>query len=102
MFRFLFHSKRIRKSMALLLLLGLSVALPLSSYAKKKKAAQAPAAEVGPRKFPFDPKTLVWPAPPNVARIHWINYFAGAKVDYSTDTATAKPKASWMDRLAGG
>jgi DNA-binding beta-propeller fold protein YncE len=56
---------------------------------------------VGPRKFPFDPKTLVWPSPPNIARIRWVNYFAGAKIEYTAET-TAKPKASWMDRLAGG
>ena len=103
MFRFLFHSKRACKPMALVLVLGLCVALPLSSPAKKKKNSDtAPAAETGPRKFPFDPKALVWPSPPNIARIHWANYFAGAKIDYSTDTTTAKPKASWMDRLAGG
>src|SRR3954447_26593117 len=101
MFRFLFNSKRTRKPLALVLLLGLCVALPLSSAAKKKKTAAAPAADVGPRKFPFDPKKLVWPAPPNVGRIHWMNYFAGARVEYNTDGPKTKPKASWMDRLAG-
>ena len=101
MFRFLFHSTRTRKLLPLLLL-GLAVALPLSSGAKKKNAkASAPAADVGPRKFPFDPKSLAWPSPPNIARIHWLNYFAGAKIDYTSETTT-KPKASWMDRLAGG
>ncbi len=102
MFRFLIRSKRARIAAASLLVLGLSVALPLSSPAKKKKAAPAPAAKAGPREFPFDPKALVWPAPPNVARIHWVNYFAGAKIDYASDNRTSKPKASWMDRLAGG
>ena len=102
MFRFLFHSKRTRKTLAVVLLLGLGLALPLPGAAKKKKTAPSPAADVGPRKFPFDPKTLVWPGPPNIARIHWVNYFAGAKIDYTTDTTNAKPKASWMDRLAGG
>jgi DNA-binding beta-propeller fold protein YncE len=33
--------------------------------------------------------------------VHWLDYFAGSKVDY-TPAANAKPKASWMDRLAGG
>src|SRR5579859_6801824 len=102
MFRFLFNSHRISKALAVLLLVGLSVVLPLSSAAKKKNAATtAPAAEVGPRKFPFDPTKLVWPSPPNVARIRWMNYFAGAKIDY-THADNAKAKASWMDRLAGG
>src|SRR5215469_8445331 len=102
MFRFLFKSKRTSKALAIMLLLGLTVALPLSGGAKKKKTASAAAEATGPRKFPFDPKKLVWPASPNIARIRWMNYFAGAKIDYSTDTTTAKPKASWMDRLAGG
>ena len=57
--------------------------------------------DVGPRKFPFDPKKLVWPSPPNVARIRWMDYFAGSKVDY-TPAPAAKAKATWMDRLAGG
>jgi DNA-binding beta-propeller fold protein YncE len=30
-----------------------------------------------------------------------VDYFVGAKIDY-TPTAQAKPKSSWMDRLAGG
>ena len=102
MFRFLFNSTRSRKTLAVVLLLGLTVALPLSCPAKKKKTAPAPAADVGPRKFPFDPKTLAWPGPPNIARIHWVDYFAGAKVDYTSDNSKTKPKASWMDRLAGG
>jgi DNA-binding beta-propeller fold protein YncE len=102
MYRFLFNAKRSRKVLLLTLLAGLSVCLPLSSAAKKKPASTTAAApEVGPRKFPFDPKSLAWPGPPNVARIHWLDYFAGAKIDY-TPQVSAKPKASWMDRLAGG
>jgi len=97
---FLIHSIRMRKPLAVILLAGLSLALPFSSAAKKKNAASAPAPEVGPRKFSFDPKALAWPSPPNIARIHWVNYFAGAKIDY-TPVAASKPKASWMDRLAG-
>ncbi len=43
----------------------------------------------------------MWPSPPNIARVRWLDYFAGAKVDY-TPAADSKPKATWMDRLAGG
>jgi DNA-binding beta-propeller fold protein YncE len=101
MFRFLFKSKLIRTHLALLFVMGLGLALPLSSAAKNKKAISTTTPDAGPRKFPFDPTKLVWPSPPNIARIHWVDYFAGAKIDYSTK-ASAKPKASWMDRLAGG
>ncbi len=102
MFHFLFNSKRICHPLAVFVLVGLSVFLPLSGAAKKKNAAaNTSAPEVGPRKFPFDPTKLVWPSPPNIARIHWVSYFAGAKIDY-TPAAATKAKASWMDRLAGG
>src|ERR1700690_1316908 len=102
MFRFLFNSMRTPKRFAVLLLLALGVALPLAAGAdKKKKGDTPPAPAAGPRKFPFDPKKLAWPSPPSIARIHWLDYFAGEKIDY-TPAATAKPKASWMDRLAGG
>jgi sugar lactone lactonase YvrE len=93
---------RIRKPLALAMLVVLALALPFSAHAdKKKKKATTTAEAPGPRKFPFDPKKLAWPSPPNIARIHWLDYFAGAKIDYTPDT-TAKPKATWMDRLAGG
>lgn len=103
MFRFLFNSMRTRKLLAVLLLLALSLALPFSAGAdkKKKKADTTSAPDVGPRKFPFDPKKLAWPSPPSIARVHWLDYFAGSKIDY-TPAATTKPKATWMDRLAGG
>ena len=35
-----------------------------------------------------------------MARVRWLDYFAGSKIDY-TPTSAAKAKASWMDRLAG-
>jgi DNA-binding beta-propeller fold protein YncE len=103
MFRFLINSTRTRKWLAVLLLLELGLACQFSVGADKKKKNNntAPAPAVGPRKFPFDPTKLVWPSPPNIARVHWLDYFAGEKIDYS-QSATAKPKASWMDRLAGG
>ena len=103
MFRCLFSSMRNRKHIASLAILGLCVAVPLCAHAvKKKKKTDTPTEPAaGPHKFPFDPKKLVWPSPPNIARVRWLDYFAGSKVDY-TPAANAKPKASWMDRLAGG
>jgi DNA-binding beta-propeller fold protein YncE len=102
MLRFLFNSIRSPKLLAALLLFFVCMSLPVSAHAdKKKKADTTTASEVGPRKFPFDPTKLVWPSPPNIARIRWLDYFAGSKIDY-TQASNAKPKASWMDRLAGG
>jgi sugar lactone lactonase YvrE len=104
MFRDALNPTRARQSAILLALIAVALTLPFAARAQKKKkaeAAPAPTADMGPRKFPFDPKKLVWPSPPNVARIKWLDYFAGSKIDY-TAQAAAKPKAGWMDRLAGG
>lgn len=103
MFRFLTKSNWMRRSVGALVLLALCMVLPFIANAskKKKKTETTAASEVGPRKFPFDPTKLVWPSPPNIARVKWLDYFTGLKIDYA-QTAKAKAKASWMDRLAGG
>ena len=97
-----FISDRNRRLCATLLLLAIGSSVPFAARAekKKKKAATPAAVAAAPRKFPFDPTKLVWPSPPSIARVRWLDYFAGQKVDYTE--AAAKPKASWMDRLAGG
>ena len=101
MSHFFFNPTKTRKLLAGLVLLALCVALPLSARADKKKKTDATTAPVaGPHKFPFDTTKLVWPSPPNIARVRWLDYFAGEKIDY-TQAANTKPKASWMDRLAG-
>src|SRR5579863_5537258 len=99
---FLFNSTRTAKIPALLLMAAVGIAAPFWANAatKKKAAADTPATPDGPRKFNFDPKKLVWPSPPSVARVKWVDYFAGSKIDYSLP-ANTKPKQSWMDRLAG-
>jgi len=103
MSRFLFNSTRMIKMPALMLIAAMGVSAPAALHASNKKkstATSAPTTADGPRKFNFDPRKLVWPSPPNVARIRWLDYFAGEKIDYSTP-ANVKPKESWMDRLAG-
>jgi sugar lactone lactonase YvrE len=103
MYRFLYSSTHMRKALGLLLLIAICGFVPTAAHAgkKKKKAETAAVPELGPRKFNFDATKLVWPSPPNIARVRWVNYFAGEKIDY-TQTDKAKTKASWMDRLAGG
>jgi DNA-binding beta-propeller fold protein YncE len=95
------NSTRPRRLIAVLFLIALACMVSLPAFAgSKKKTQAAPAPEAGPHKFKFDPKTLAWPSPPNIARVHWVDYFAGEKIDYKQE-ANTKPKASWMDRLAG-
>jgi len=102
MVRVLFNPMFPRRPIGALLLLALGLSFPLFAHAgKKKKTETTPAQPSGPRKFPFDPSKLVWPSPPSIARVRWLDYFAGEKIDYA-QAANAKPKASWMDRLAGG
>ncbi len=104
MFTHLPDEKRASRTVAtLLVLLALMLVLPSSVYAgKKKKLAPAKPEPVGPVYDPakLDTTKLVWPEPPNIARIKWLNYYAGMKVDY-TKAEKKKQKSSWMDRLAG-
>jgi DNA-binding beta-propeller fold protein YncE len=90
----------------LVALLVLLLTSPLLMYgSKKKKPAGTP-----PPSFPIsgigvdlsklDTSKLVWPDPPAIPRIKWLNYFAGMKIDHSVQ-AQEKKKASWMDRMAG-
>ena len=100
MFRFLFNSIRTRNMFTGLFLVAMSLTFPLTAgAAKKKKATTEPVADVGPRKFAFDPTKLVWPSPPNIGRIHWLDYFAGAKIDF-TPAANAKTEVK-LDGQAG-
>jgi hypothetical protein len=67
---------------AFVLLLALGLASPVSMYAsdKKKKKADTPQPAETP-KLDIDPSKLVWPNPPNIARVRWLSYYAGMKID---------------------
>jgi DNA-binding beta-propeller fold protein YncE len=85
------------------ILLALGLASTVSMYGsdkdkKKKKDDSTPAA--APKGEPLDISKLVWPNPPNIARVRWLNYYAGMKIDF-TPPPTTKKKQSWMDRVAG-
>jgi len=47
----------------------------------------------------FDISKIVFPNPPAIARIKYLNFFIGEKIEH--DVKTSKPKTGWMDRLAG-
>jgi len=78
------------------LLVFLTLAVPATYADKKKKEAEAP-------KQPnilemLDYSKIVWPNPPAITRIKYLNYFCCDKYT----PPPAKKKSSWMDRMAGG
>jgi DNA-binding beta-propeller fold protein YncE len=83
-------------AMATGVLLLLAFAAPVALFAGKKKKTETP-------KQPnilemLDYSKIVWPNPPAVTRIKYLNYFCCDR--YIPDVE--KKKNSWMDRMAGG
>ncbi|MGA2966205.1 MAG: 6-bladed beta-propeller [Terriglobales bacterium] len=97
------HSNRNRTTLAaLVILLLLGLASPVSMHGsdkKKKKKAEATEPAAQPN-LDIDISKLVWPNPPNIARVRYLGYYAGMKID-NTPPPTTKKKQSWMDRVAG-
>jgi DNA-binding beta-propeller fold protein YncE len=93
------HPKSNRNPKVLAILLALVLASPVFLYGSKNKKPDPNAPPPTPPKQ-IDTSKLVWPNPPNIARVRWLNYYAGMKIDY-TPPATTKKKQSWMDRVAG-
>jgi DNA-binding beta-propeller fold protein YncE len=85
-----------------LVTLVLLLALPLGMWAGSKKKKTAAATQNKPVEFlsQLDISKLVWPQPPAIARVKYMTYYSGEKLDPSMEQG-AKKKASWMDRLAG-
>src|SRR5579885_2954049 len=94
-------TKRKRIWAALVLATVCAVALPASGD-KKKKPPAAPEQQM-PKRVNFDISKIVWPSPPEIARVRFLQQFTGEKIDFSlfNKEAKKKPKQGWMDRLAG-
>ncbi|HYL85667.1 MAG TPA: SMP-30/gluconolactonase/LRE family protein [Candidatus Angelobacter sp.] len=95
-------STRKRQTAAIVATL-LALALAIPSFAdgdkKKKKKGNATSEQKVEPKVQIDTSKLVWPSPPSIPRVRYLNYFAGMKIDYTAQTK--KKKQGWMDRLAG-
>ncbi|MGA7557605.1 MAG: 6-bladed beta-propeller [Terriglobales bacterium] len=88
------NTKLATAALALLL-----IASPAAFADKKKKDDQPPQKQVSVLDV-IDKSKVVWPQPPMIARVKYLDYFAGEKLpDFNNQPA--KPKSSWMDRLAG-
>jgi DNA-binding beta-propeller fold protein YncE len=89
-----------RATALLLAFVGLALAFSPAVYGDKKKRTSAP--PVKPvEKIKLDISKLVWPSPPYIARVKFLAYYAGMKIEQPQAGAKKKPKKSWMDRLAG-
>jgi sugar lactone lactonase YvrE len=97
------QTRRHRWAAALAMLLAMTMAAPVVAGGDKndkKKKKKSDAAEQKPASKPqFDLSKLVWPSPPSIARVRYLNYYAGMKIDNTPQPK--KKKQSWMDRLAG-
>ncbi len=81
------------------ILLAFTLAQPSFASDSKKKKKNEPQKPVSVLDK-IDVSKIVWPQPPNITRIRYLNYFAGEKLpDFGAKAA--KSKSSWMDRLAG-
>ncbi|MGO9087879.1 MAG: SMP-30/gluconolactonase/LRE family protein [Terriglobales bacterium] len=78
------------------LLAALTLAAPTPLHADKKKKQEAPPPPTNILDK-IDYSKLIWPNPPAPTRVKYLNYFCCDKYV----AAPAKPKSSWMDRMAG-
>lgn len=87
---------------ALVGLLAMSLNVPVAlAQSKKTKNAKTTNPAQQPR-LVFDIRKLVWPNPPAVARVKYLNLLTGEKIDLAAvNPKTGNKRRSWMDRLAG-
>jgi len=67
---------------------------------KKATTTAAPPAPTGPLAPDFR-EVVVFPAPPAIPRVKYLDYFSAEKADIPVAGKKEKPKVSWMDRMAG-
>lgn len=89
--------KRFRFFAAVLLLVTFASSLALAGDKKKKK--DEPAAPPEKNWYEkLDLSKFIWPDPPNITRLRYVDYFCCMK----EEKVAGKKKTSWMDRVSGG
>jgi DNA-binding beta-propeller fold protein YncE len=92
----------LRKTWWILSLLLAFVAAGFPARAQKKnKKASAAAESQQQKRIALDITKIVWPNPPALARIRFMDILSGEKIDWAAINTPQKRKQSWMDRLAG-
>ena len=84
---------------AVLALLAATWAFPAFADQKKKKAAPAPEQQEAAPLSNLDISNIVWPQPPAIPRLRYLDYFSSQKPE--PEVPKAAQKKSWMDRMAG-
>ena len=94
------NQKTMRRWFYLAAMFLLALGCASSSFADQKDKQQATAAKPpdGPPKI--DISNIVWPQPPAIARVRYLDYFSAQKKPPEKDKPEIKRK-SWMDRMAG-
>jgi sugar lactone lactonase YvrE len=82
--------------LTLSIVLLLAIAVPISVFASDKKKKKRDEAKPNILET-LDYSRIVWPQPPAIARVKYLSYFSGEKLEL----LTTKKKQSWMDRVAG-
>lgn len=83
-----------------LVLLALIWAAPANLYGEKKKKDATPAPAATPALVPVDFSNIVFPLPPAVPRLKYLDYFSAQKPE-PVKAKKQATKSSWMDRMAG-
>jgi DNA-binding beta-propeller fold protein YncE len=95
------NSKIRRKGWVILALAFAWMVSAAPSQAGAQKHKQAAKGIVRPATTTFDIRKIVWPEPPEIARVKFQTILTGQNIDWTDLLAHKKPKRSWMDRLAG-
>lgn len=91
-----------KRLLAVIGILTIVLALPYGAAAQKKKKATDDATQNQQKRANFDLSKIVWPNPPAITRIKFVEQFTGQKIDFDTKAnKQQKQKQGWMDRLAG-
>jgi DNA-binding beta-propeller fold protein YncE len=102
MFAFLSCAAKSRKLLLMLGVSALALSLTPAAHAGKKKRS-APEAPKVPTLPEVDTSNLVWPDPPDIARVRWIEQYRGEPkpVEPANQPKKKATKQDWMLRLAG-
>ncbi|MGA2131500.1 MAG: 6-bladed beta-propeller [Bryobacteraceae bacterium] len=85
----------------LCLLAGMALLGSLPVAAGTKKTKNATAAPATPQRIRVDTTNLVWPQPPEIARIRYLDMYTGEKFDPKILEKPKNKKKNWKDVLAG-